>query len=81
MEARPANLIPLFTPRRETPAAPERRAYRVTEIAELYGLSRGAVYQACESGQLRHFRVGRAIVVPVDAVEAWLAGNAGESRL
>jgi excisionase family DNA binding protein len=50
-----------------------RRAYKVAEVADMAGCSDQTVYNAINSGQLAHVRIGkRTIRIPADAIEAWL---------
>jgi excisionase family DNA binding protein len=56
----------------------ERKAYRVPEFAKATGLSRACVYQLVEEKRLRAVRVGRAILIPASAVDAFLAGGPNE---
>lgn len=48
------------------------------ELARMLGISKSRVYQALAAGELPSRRIGRRWVIPLPAVEAWLAG--GESR-
>ena len=49
-----------------------RRGYRPREIARMYGLAPATVYAAIYEGCLRSHRVGKAIVVPPEAIDEWL---------
>ena len=49
-----------------------RRAFRPREIARLYGLAPATVYAACYEGRLKFHRVGKAIVIPVEAIDEWM---------
>jgi excisionase family DNA binding protein len=55
-----------------TDAGRRRLAIRVDEAARLLGLSRAMVYQMVARGELPHVRVGRAVIIPVKALEEWL---------
>lgn len=44
----------------------------VPEAARLLGLGRNSVYEAVRRGEVPAVRVGRRLVVPVRALEAWL---------
>jgi excisionase family DNA binding protein len=46
----------------------ERRTYTVAEFAELLGVGRQTVYDACARGELRHVRMGTRIVIPRNVV-------------
>lgn len=61
----------------------ERRlAYRPAELAAMVGLSAKAIYRAVERGELEAARVayGTRLLIPTEAAEAWLAGNAVAPR-
>ena len=49
-----------------------RRAYRVDEIAELLGISRSGAYKLVNGGYIRCIRVGKLILIPVDAFEEFM---------
>ena len=72
MEPRPAHLVPLYQP------SPSRLAYRPREIAKLTGLSNSAVYTEIAAGRLAATRHGRAIVITIEAYQAWMRGGARE---
>lgn len=44
----------------------------VEKAAERLGISRNAAYEAARRGDLPSLRIGRRIVVPAAAFEAWL---------
>jgi excisionase family DNA binding protein len=56
-------------------AAGLRRAYRVNEAAAAYRLSRSTIYKLMDTGALRSVKIGGRRLIPVDAIEALLAGN------
>lgn len=45
---------------------------RVSEAAERCSIGRSTAYELLASGQLPSVRVGRAVRVPVRALEAWI---------
>lgn len=47
--------------------------YSADEVAELLGLDRKSVYAAAKHNQIPHRRVGRRILFPRAAIEAWLS--------
>jgi excisionase family DNA binding protein len=47
----------------------ERRTLTVPEAAEVLGVSRNSAYAAARSGDLPTIRIGRRLLVPVDALE------------
>lgn len=53
-----------------------RLTYRPREVAEATGLSRETVLRMVRDGRLPSRRVGRAVLIPAEAVEA-LAGATG----
>lgn len=50
----------------------ERLTYDVGTAAKLLGLSRGAAYQACLTGQIPHLKIGKRILIPVAALNRML---------
>jgi excisionase family DNA binding protein len=54
----------------------DKRALRVNEAVFRYGIGRTNLYRLIKSGALRSVKVGRARLLPVDALEALL--NKGE---
>jgi excisionase family DNA binding protein len=57
----------------------ERRTLTVPEAAEALGVSRNSAYAAARSGDLPTIRIGRRLLVPVDALERKLT-EASETR-
>lgn len=53
----------------------ERRVYAPKELMTLFGLSKTAVYQGIERGEIPSIRIGRRILVPRDAVDRLLRGE------
>lgn len=45
----------------------------VEEAGEVLGISRGLAYELVKRGELPALRLGRRLVVPVDALEAMVA--------
>jgi excisionase family DNA binding protein len=55
----------------------KRRVVTVTEAAQTLGVSRVHAYRLVADGTLPSFRLGRAVRIPADAIEAMLrAGRA-----
>ena len=52
-----------------------RRTLTVEEAGRVLGLGRGAAYNAAKRGDIPTIRIGRRLVVPVDALERMLAGE------
>ena len=55
-------------------ASIERRALRPKHAASMYGISRTLIYEWIKSGRLASVKLGGARLIPVDALEALLAG-------
>lgn len=51
-----------------------RRALRPRHAAEIYGVSRTLIYEWMKAGRLASVKLGGARLIPVDALEALLAG-------
>ncbi|MHB1536648.1 MAG: helix-turn-helix domain-containing protein [Acidimicrobiales bacterium] len=51
----------------------EKAVLRVPEAADLLGISRSHAYELIADGKLPAIRLGRRIIVPVDAIERLLA--------
>jgi len=51
-----------------------RRTLSVREAAEVLGVSRGHLYALLQRGELKGIRLGRRVVVPLEALEALLGG-------
>ena len=56
-------------------SAPEKLYYRPSEIAKATGLSKATVFDALWAGQLKGYRVGKAWLIPVEAVHEWIRGE------
>ena len=52
-----------------------RRTLTVEEAGQLLGIGRGAAYAAASRGEIPTIRIGRRLVVPVDALERMLSGE------
>jgi excisionase family DNA binding protein len=53
----------------------DRRAYRINEAAASCRLSRSTIYKLIAAGELRSVKVGGRRLIPVEAIEALLAGT------
>lgn len=53
----------------------ERISLKVHEAAEMVGLSRAMGYLLVTSGEWPHFKVGRAVRIPVAALPEWVETN------
>jgi excisionase family DNA binding protein len=56
----------------------DRKAVRPAELARILGISRALGYQLVASGTIRSVRVGRAVLVPISAIEEFLEACHGE---
>lgn len=50
----------------------ERLAYRVTEAAEIIGVSRSKMYELIAQGGVPSVRIGTSVRVPADGLRAWI---------
>lgn len=55
-------------------------AVRPKKAAVMLGLSYAMTYRLIMSGELVSFKFGRARVIPITAIEDWLARNAAQRR-
>jgi len=59
--------------RDETEVRVERKTYSVAETAKVLGIGRSAAYQAVNAGEIPSIRIGRRLLVPVQALEQLLS--------
>ncbi len=52
--------------------APRRLLLRIPEVMEILGLGRTKIYELIGSGELPVIRVGKAVRIPVTALEKWV---------
>ena len=52
----------------------DRSVFDVPEVAEIFGTTPWAIYEAIKRGELRVVRIGRLIKIPRPVVEEMLAG-------
>ncbi len=57
------------------PLTVDRQYLRLTELVRITGLSQTCIRQEIQRGNLEAFRVGRAVLVPRDAVDRWIHGE------
>ena len=51
----------------------QKRTYSVEEAATILGIGRSAAYQAVRTGEIPAIRIGRRLLVPVQALEQLLS--------
>ncbi len=51
----------------------QKRTYSVEEAAKILGIGRSAAYQALRTGEIPAIRIGRRLLVPVQALEQLLS--------
>lgn len=50
-----------------------QRFYRVRQIMEMTGISKGKVFQALRSGRLKGLKLDGVLLIPAESLDAWLA--------
>lgn len=58
----------------------EKFALSLTECAVMMGIGRSKMHELARSEGFPVVRVGRRILVPVDALKEWLNARAGDER-
>lgn len=58
----------------------EPLAVNLREGAKTLGIGRDSMLELIHSGRVRHVRVGKRIVIPVTALQAFLEGREQEGR-
>ncbi len=51
----------------------QKRTYTVEEAGEILGIGRSAAYQGVRTGEIPAIRIGRRLLVPVQALEQLLS--------
>jgi len=51
----------------------QKRTYSVEEAAKILGIGRSAAYQAVGTGEIPAIRIGKRLLVPVQALEQLLS--------
>jgi excisionase family DNA binding protein len=67
--------VTMATEPKKEPAEQPKRALRVNDFCESYGISRATAYKLMKRGKLRTVRLGGRRLVPVDVAEALLQGG------
>jgi uncharacterized protein YjcR len=75
-------LLRLAKPKRAAPAPPEalRRRFRIAQVAEAFGCAPRTVRSWIEKGLLGREKVGNAVFIREDQIEAMLLGPAREKN-
>jgi excisionase family DNA binding protein len=50
-----------------------KRAYTVNDFCAAWSLSRATFYRLVAAGKLKSIHVGRRVLIPAEAIEAWAA--------
>ena len=58
-----------------------RKAFRVTEVCEMFGVSQSLIYKMIERGQLPDVRFAGCRVIPAEAVDAAFQYHSGPSSI
>lgn len=53
----------------------ERLTRRPEEVGRILGIGRNTVYELIRTGQLRSISIGRKILIPLAAIDEFLAGD------
>jgi excisionase family DNA binding protein len=61
---------------RESSSLYGKRAYRINEVPETYGIGRTKVYELINDGTLRTVKVGGRRLILADSLEALIDGGA-----
>ncbi len=51
----------------------QKRTYSVEEAAKILGIGRSAAYQAVRTGEIPAIRIGKRLLIPVQALEQLLS--------
>ncbi|WP_424950310.1 helix-turn-helix domain-containing protein [Deinococcus sp.] len=60
-----------------TRAPDSRRTRKPEEVGKILGIGRNQVYELIRSRELRSISVGRKLLVPLTAIDEFLAGQVG----
>ena len=50
----------------------ERQFYRVRDVTEITGVSKGKVFQALKSGRLKGLKLDGVLLIPAESFEDWV---------
>lgn len=57
----------------------DKQVYTVEEVAEILGVSRNTAYEGIKTNAIPHLKLGRRIVIPVQALNSLLSGTSTHS--
>jgi excisionase family DNA binding protein len=57
-----------------------RRWIAVADVAEMLSITRREVYYMIEAGDLPGIKIGRAVRIPYEALEQWIADKEAEAK-
>jgi excisionase family DNA binding protein len=60
-----------------TPVESNRLGYSMRETARLWGCSERSIWALVASGKLEHFKIGRLVRIPREAVNAFMTNGGG----
>ena len=58
-----------------------RKAFRVTEVCKMFGVSQSLIYKMIDRGELPDVRFAGCRIIPADAVDAVFQHNPGPSTV
>lgn len=58
----------------------QQRWVAVAQVAEMLSITRRGIYYMVESGELPGVKIGRAVRIPLDALEQWIADKEEEAK-
>jgi len=63
----------------DTPSIPEKRTYKVEEIAEILSIGRSSAYDLIHQGLFKTVKIGTAIRISKKSFDEWLDGIVKEN--
>ena len=58
----------------------DKAAMSVSELAEQLGISKPKAYELANRNDFCSIKIGKRIIIPVHAFEAWLMSNSGQCK-
>lgn len=71
----PDRRVSHLDPDKHIPLSAARLGYSIEEFAQLVGIGRTLAYQAALRGEIPTRRIGRRLIVPKAALDAWFSGD------